>query len=138
MVNHREALDRVFQSLADPTRRKIVERLVRGPASVGELAAPLAMSLPAVMQHVAVLESSGLVASEKAGRVRTCRLDPVAIRAAEAWINQQRTAWEHRLDDLGELLVSPEGPERKLRRTTNDPLPASVGARKNHLTEEQQ
>lgn len=104
MLNSSEPLDRVFQALADPTRRDIVERLTRSPASVSELAAPLSMSLPAVLQHVQVLESSGLVVSEKVGRVRTCRIDPAAIRKAEAWIQQQRLLWERRLDSLGHYL----------------------------------
>jgi DNA-binding transcriptional ArsR family regulator len=100
-------LDQVFQSLADPTRRGLVERLVRGPASVSELSRPLAMSLPAAMQHLQVLETAGLVSSEKAGRVRTCRIEPAALRAAEAWITDQRTAWETRLDLLGDYLAGP-------------------------------
>ena len=95
----------MFQALADPTRRGLVERLVRGPASVSELSRPLAMSLPAVMQHLQVLEAAGLVSSEKAGRVRTCRIEPAALRAAEAWITDQRTAWETRLDRLGDYLA---------------------------------
>ena len=95
----------MFQALADASRREIVERLIRGPASVSELAAPLAMSLPAVMQHVAVLESCGLVASEKVGRVRTCKLEPAVMRSAEDWIGRQRLAWERRLDSLGEVLA---------------------------------
>jgi DNA-binding transcriptional ArsR family regulator len=101
------SLDQVFHALADPTRRGMVERLVRGPASVSELsgAAPRAMSLPAVLQHLQVLEASGLVRSEKAGRVRTCRIEPDALRAAEAWITGQRTAWETRLDRLGDYLA---------------------------------
>ena len=103
MVN--QSLDRVFQALADPTRRGMVERLVRGPASVSELSRPLAMSLPAVMQHLQVLEDAGLVRSEKTGRVRTCRIEPDALRAAEAWITGQRTAWETRLDRLGDYLA---------------------------------
>jgi DNA-binding transcriptional ArsR family regulator len=97
----------VFQALADATRRSLVERLIRGPASVSELAQPLAMSLPAVMQHLAALEACGLVRSEKAGRVRTCRIDPEALRRAETWIAAQRTAWEQRLDQLGEVLAEP-------------------------------
>ena len=105
MVN--QSLDRVFQALADPTRRGMVERLVRGPASVSDLSRPLAMSLPAVMQHLQVLEDAGLVRSEKAGRVRTCRIEPAALRAAEAWITDQRTAWETRLDRLGDYLAGP-------------------------------
>jgi len=105
--NQLGSLDQVFQALADPTRRGMVERLVRGPASVSELSRPLAMSLPAVMQHLQVLESCGLVRSEKAGRVRTCRIEPAALRAAEAWITEQRTAWETRLDRLGDYLAGP-------------------------------
>ena len=105
MVNQPPSLDQVFQALADPTRRGMVERLVRGPASVSELSRPLAMSLPAVLQHLQVLEAAGLVSSEKAGRVRTCRIEPAALRAAEAWITDQRTAWETRLDRLGDYLA---------------------------------
>jgi len=96
----------VFQALADPTRRAMVERLVRGPASVSELSRPLAMSLPAVMQHLQVLQACGLVRSEKVGRVRTCHVEPAALRAAEAWIASQRTAWENRLDRLGDYLAA--------------------------------
>jgi DNA-binding transcriptional ArsR family regulator len=99
-----DQLDRVFQALADPSRRDMVERLSRGPASVSELAQPLSMTLAAVVQHVQVLEASGLVRTEKVGRVRTCRLEPVALRTAEQWISQRRTAWEHRLDRLGDFL----------------------------------
>jgi DNA-binding transcriptional ArsR family regulator len=95
----------VFQALADPSRRVMVERLSRGPASVSELAQPLAMSLPAVVQHLQVLETSGLVRSEKVGRVRTCRIEPAALRPAERWINERRTGWERRLDRLGEYLA---------------------------------
>jgi DNA-binding transcriptional ArsR family regulator len=98
-------LDQVFHALADPTRRGMVERLVRGPATVSELSRPLEMSLPAVLQHLQVLEASGLVRSEKAGRVRTCRIEPDALRAAEAWVAGQRTAWETRLDRLGDYLA---------------------------------
>jgi DNA-binding transcriptional ArsR family regulator len=104
MVNHSGALDQVFQALADPTRRNLVERLIRGPASVSDLAQPFAMSLPAVMQHLGVLEAASLVRSEKAGRVRTCRIDTGTLRLAEDWIAAQRTAWEQRLDRLGEHL----------------------------------
>ena len=100
-------LDQVFHALADPTRRGMVERLVRGPASVSELSRPLEMSLPAVLQHLQVLEASGLVRSEKAGRVRTCRIEPAALRTAEAWITDQRTSWETRLDRLGDFLAGP-------------------------------
>jgi DNA-binding transcriptional ArsR family regulator len=83
----------------------MVERLIRGPASVSELARPLAMSLPAVLQHLAVLESCGLVASAKVGRVRTCRIEPTVMRTAEDWIGRQRLVWERRLDNLGDFLA---------------------------------
>ena len=110
MLNQRDSLDLVFQALADPSRRAMVERLSRGPASVSELARPLVMSLPAVVQHLHVLEASGLVRSEKVGRVRTCRIEPTALRMAEQWITERRTGWERRLDRLGEYLAAhPEG-----------------------------
>ncbi len=122
MLNYSGTLDRVFQALADPTRRNLVERLIRGPASVSDLAQPLAMSLPAVMQHLGVLEASSLVRSEKTGRVRTCRIDPEALRLAEDWIAAQRTAWEQRLDQLGDYLAeqpeSPRAPESPEPRST--------------------
>jgi DNA-binding transcriptional ArsR family regulator len=103
-------LDLTFHALADPARRAMVERLSLGPASVSELAKPLAMSLPAVVQHLAVLQASGLVASEKIGRTRTCRMEPTAMSLAEHWINQRRSDWERRLDRLGEHLKQfPDG-----------------------------
>jgi DNA-binding transcriptional ArsR family regulator len=108
MPNHgtkREPVDRVFHALADPSRRVLVERLSRGPASVSELAQPLAMSLPAVLQHLQVLETSGLVRSEKIGRVRTCRIEPAALAPVEGWISARRSSWERRLDRLGEYLA---------------------------------
>ena len=104
MLNRLPPLDLTFQALADPTRRALVERLSRSPASVSELARPLPMSLPAVMQHLAVLESSGLVVSEKTGRVRTCRIEPRALGLAQEWINARRAEWEKRLDRLGNYL----------------------------------
>lgn len=97
-------LDRTFHALADPTRRAMVQRLSRGPATVSELAKPLAISLPAVMQHLAVLEESGVVTSRKQGRVRTCQVEPKALTAAERWITERRQLWERRLDRLGEYL----------------------------------
>lgn len=90
----------------------MVERLAGGPASVTELAEPLAMSLAAVVQHLGVLEHAGVVATEKVGRVRTCRLEPERLRAAEGWLAEQRTDWERRLDRLEEVLVSPDRPRR--------------------------
>jgi len=116
MLNQGAPLDRVFQALADPTRRVMVERLSRGPASVSELAQPLAMSLPAVIQHLQVLEASGLVRSEKAGRVRTCRIEPAALRTAEQWISLRRAGWERRFDRLGEHLAEQDDqPDRRRR-----------------------
>jgi len=97
-------LDLAFQALADPTRRRMVERLARGPASVSELAQPFAMSLPAIVQHLAMLEDSGLVRSEKVGRVRTCRIEPATLSMAEQWFNQRRVEWDQRLDRLGDHL----------------------------------
>lgn len=113
MLNYGDPLDRVFHALADPTRRGIVERLTRGPASVSDLAEPLPMSLPAVVQHLKVLEESGLVRSGKAGRVRTCQLESDVLRTAEEWIGRQRTVPEQHLDRLGEYLAEdPEGGDR--------------------------
>jgi len=106
MLNQDPSLDLMFQALADPTRRSMVERLSRGPASVSELAKPLPISLPAVVQHLQVLEQSGLVKSEKVGRVRTCTLDSGALSLAEQWINERRTQWVRRLDRLGEFLAA--------------------------------
>jgi DNA-binding transcriptional ArsR family regulator len=109
------SLDLVFRALADPTRRLMVERLSRGPAPVSELAEPLDMSLPAVLQHLQVLEESGLLVSEKVGRVRTCRIEAPALRAAERWINERRQMWERNLDRLGEYLAETD-PKRRRRR----------------------
>ena len=106
MLNQSFDLNRLFNALADPTRRAMVERLSRGPAPVSELAKPLPMSLPAAMQHLAVLEDAGLVRSEKVGRVRTCSIEPGALSLAEQWINTRRTQWEGRLDRLGAYLAN--------------------------------
>jgi DNA-binding transcriptional ArsR family regulator len=112
------ALDRVFHALADPTRRDLVDRLSRGgPASVSELARPLPMTLAAVVQHLQILEASGLVHSDKVGRVRTFSMAPAALRTAEQWIAERRTVWERRLDRLGEILAqAPQPPP-----TTGEP-----------------
>ncbi|HEY4274557.1 MAG TPA: metalloregulator ArsR/SmtB family transcription factor [Rhizomicrobium sp.] len=99
------SLDLTFQALGDPTRRALVERLTQGPASVSELAKPLPMSLPAVMLHLKVLEESGLVKSEKMGRVRTCRIEPQMLSQAERWITERRQMWERNLDRLGQYLA---------------------------------
>lgn len=114
MLNNNPSLDLVFQALADPSRRSMVARLTRGPASVSELAKPLAISLPAVVQHLKVLEESGLVRSHKAGRVRTCRLESKALHAAERWLNERRATWERHLDLLGAYLAgNPIEPQRR-------------------------
>jgi len=116
MPNQLTDLNRLFSALADPARRVMVERLSRGPAPVSELAKPLLMSLPSVMQHLGVLEAAGLVRSEKVGRVRTCSIEPGALSLAEQWINARRAEWEHRLDRLGTYLANlpneePDGAE---------------------------
>jgi len=108
-----QPLDTVFQALADPTRRGMVAMLSRGPASVSALAEPFDMSLPAIVQHLQILETSGLVTSEKVGRVRTCRLEAKALMTAEDWISGQRASWEARLDRLGEYLKELQAREKK-------------------------
>ena len=109
-----EPVELLFAALSDPSRRAMVDRLTYGPASVSELARPLEMSLPAVVQHLHVLEASGLVRSEKVGRVRTCRIEPGGLRAAESWVTERRRSWEERLDRLGEYLSEqPEDPTNK-------------------------
>ena len=112
MVNQSESLDLVFQALADPSRRTIVDRLTEGPATVSELAHPLTMSLPAVLQHLRVLQDCGLITSTKTGRVRTCRIQPSVLRGAEQWFTDRRRGWEDNLDRLGDLLAqtNPEPP----------------------------
>jgi DNA-binding transcriptional ArsR family regulator len=102
MINYQ--LDRTFGALADPARRAMVERLVAGPATVSELAKPLPMSLPAAMLHLKVLEESGLVTSQKVGRVRTCRIEPSMLSQAEQWVTERRQMWERGLDRLGAYL----------------------------------
>ena len=114
MLNQSVSLDRVFHALADPSRLGMVERLSRGPASVSELARPLDMTLAAVVQHLQVLEASGLVSSEKVGRGRTCRIEPAALRTAEQWIGERQASWERRLDRLGDYLAEHPGePDRR-------------------------
>ena len=100
-----EPIDAVFRALSDPTRRHVLERLSRSPASVSELAEPFDMALPSFVQHLRVLEVSGLVESEKRGRVRTYRLAPRKLKQAEDWLSRQRTVWECRLDQLDEYLL---------------------------------
>jgi DNA-binding transcriptional ArsR family regulator len=101
-------IHRVFHALGDPTRRAIVEKLSERPISVSELALPLSITLAAVVQHVQVLEESGLVRTEKVGRVRTCRIEPTGFSVIDQWIKDRRTTWERRFDRLGDLLAEPE------------------------------
>jgi DNA-binding transcriptional ArsR family regulator len=105
MLNY---LDRTYQALGDPTRRALVEHLVQGPATVSELAKGRPMSLPGVMLHLKVLEESGLVKSQKVGRVRTCEVVPQILSEAERWISERRQMWEHNLDRLGAFLDTEE------------------------------
>jgi DNA-binding transcriptional ArsR family regulator len=114
---------RVFHALADPTRRAIVERLVRRPAPVKALAEPLAMSLPAVMQHLKVLEDAGVIVTEKVGRVRSCRIEPKALREAEGWLSAQRTEWERQLDQLDDYLKGNDHGSHALDVHSGTPLP---------------
>jgi DNA-binding transcriptional ArsR family regulator len=106
-------LNRVFQALADPTRRAVLERLTNGPAPMSELAQPFNMALPSFSQHLDVLENCGLVRSQKAGRVRTYQLEPQPLQVAEQWITEQRAIWESRLDQLDDYLL-------KLKEKTDD------------------
>ena len=104
------AIDRVFHALGDPTRRAMVERLSQGPVSVSRLAEPLDITLAAVVQHLQILEASGLVRTEKVGRVRTCRIEPKGLSLAERWISERRSLWERRFDRLGKFLAETEEP----------------------------
>jgi DNA-binding transcriptional ArsR family regulator len=108
MLSQSARVHRVFHALGDPTRRAIVEKLSNGPASVSSLAGPLDITVAAVVQHLQVLEDSGLVRTQKVGRVRTCRMEPAGLSVAERWIANRRSLWERRLDRLGDLLAEPE------------------------------
>ena len=109
MTSQRANIDRVFHALGDPMRRAIVEKLSHGPITVSHLAKPLEITLAAVVQHVQVLEKSGLVRTTKVGRVRTCRMEPAGLSIVERWIANRRSQWERRLDRLGDLLAEEEG-----------------------------
>jgi DNA-binding transcriptional ArsR family regulator len=104
MLSQRTSVDRVFHALGDATRRAIVEKLSEGPLSVSSLAGPLDITLAAVVQHLQVLEKSGLVRTEKVGRVRTCRIEPRGLTVVEQWIGDRRSLWERRLNRLGDML----------------------------------
>lgn len=110
VLDRSDALDRAFHALSDPSRRQMIDRLAQGPASVSELARPLQMTLAAVVQHVQVLESSGLIESRKTGRVRTCSISQDALRSTEQWLTDRRTVWQRRLDRLGAVLDE-QGPQ---------------------------
>jgi DNA-binding transcriptional ArsR family regulator len=105
MAKHDPDLSPLFHALADPTRRSILARLARGPASVKELAAPTGLRLPTVMRHLSVLEEAGLIATSKDGRVRTCTLVPEALAPARTWLDEQRAIWEARLDRLDDYVT---------------------------------
>ena len=128
MLNQRPPVDEVFRALGDPTRREMIERLSRGPATVSQLAQPLAMTLSAVVQHLSVLESSGLVRSDKVGRTRTCRLEPVRLRLAEDWFAGQRAAWERRLDRLGAVLAADVAAASEAHQQNHERTPDGKGA----------
>jgi DNA-binding transcriptional ArsR family regulator len=114
-------IDQVFHAFGDPTRRKLVEQLSQGPASVSDLAKPLDITLAAVVQHLQVLERSGVVRTQKVGRVRICRIEPAGLSVAAEWIAERRSLWERRLDRLGEILAEDEqpiGPATQQRENT--------------------
>jgi DNA-binding transcriptional ArsR family regulator len=106
MENHSQPLDGIFQALADPTRRAVLGRLGRGPASVGDLAKPFDMALPSFMKHIRFLEQSGLIRTQKLGRVRTCTIEPKRFAAAENWLSSQRAVWEGRTDRLEQFVLN--------------------------------
>jgi DNA-binding transcriptional ArsR family regulator len=108
MNRKKPSIDGVFHALGDATRRAILEKLSQGPISVSRLAEPLEMTLAAVVQHLQVLEESGLVQTEKVGRVRTCRIEPAGLSVAQQWIGDRRSMWEQGLDRLGDLLAEPD------------------------------
>jgi DNA-binding transcriptional ArsR family regulator len=107
MSDDRAGIGRVFHALGDPTRRAILEALSERPASISRLAEPLGLTLAAVVQHIQLLEEAGLVESEKVGRVRVCKIDPKGVAVASGWLEARRSAWERRLDRLGQILDEP-------------------------------
>jgi DNA-binding transcriptional ArsR family regulator len=118
-------VDSSFRALAEPTRRAIVERLSRGPATVSDLAAPFDLTFAAVVQHLQVLETCGLIRSEKVGRVRTCRIEPQGLAPLADWVAQRRAYMERRLDRLGEILAETD-PQDATRDPSNDPSSQDV------------
>lgn len=108
MDNYSVSLDTIFATLSDPTRRAVVQRLGRGPASVGELAKPFPMALPSFMKHVRMLESSGLIRTTKSGRVRTCVLNTERLALIDDWLGEQREIWMGRTDRLESFVTNKE------------------------------
>ena len=108
MLHQQVHIDRVFHALGDPTRRAMIEKLSEGPVSVSRLAQPLEVTLAAVVQHLKILERSGLVRTEKVGRIRTCRIESKGFSVAERWIADRRLLWEARFDRLGKFLAEPD------------------------------
>jgi DNA-binding transcriptional ArsR family regulator len=106
MEQYQDQLNGIFQALSDPTRRAVIGRLGRGPASVGDLAAPFEMALPSFMKHIHVLEAAGLIRTSKAGRVRTCAIDTARLGAVDGWLNEQRAIWESRADRLEQFVMA--------------------------------
>ncbi|TQV78043.1 helix-turn-helix transcriptional regulator [Exilibacterium tricleocarpae] len=113
MANYSKSLDSAFHALADPTRRAVIARLIQGPAAVKELAEPFDIGLPSFMKHIKVLEDSGLIGSKKVGRVRTCRIQPKQLTAAETWLAKQRALWERRTDRLADYVENQLAKETK-------------------------
>ncbi len=111
MENYSASLNNVFHALADPTRRSVIARLGSGSASIKELAEPSGLGLPSFLKHIKVLESSGLIASEKVGRVRTCKLKHENLTAAQKWFDEQRMVWENRYENLDNLITTLKGEE---------------------------
>src|SRR5258706_16078392 len=120
MENYSESLGNVFQALADPTRRAVIQRLGAGPASTKELAQPFGMALPSFMQHLSMLENSGLIASKKVGRVRTWQIEQKQIAAAESWILEKRALWEGRTDRLVDSVEDGDEKEARITEQSND------------------
>ncbi|KQX34733.1 ArsR family transcriptional regulator [Devosia sp. Root436] len=112
MEQYQSQLDGIFQALADPTRRAVVGRLGRGPASVGELAAPFDMALPSFMKHIHMLEGAGLIRTSKAGRVRTCTIEQTRLAAVDGWLSEQRAIWEGRTDRLEQFVTQDKEPKK--------------------------
>ena len=112
MANYSQRLDGIFQALADPTRRAVLQRLGRGSASISELAEPFDMALPSFMKHIRLLEDSGWIQTRKEGRVRTCGIDRKSLAAAEAWLSAQRAVWEARTDRLEQFVTAARKKEK--------------------------